>query len=173
MDTAASAWAFVQAKKTEPLETLLMPALFFEDFVPGSELVSSPHVVDRDELMQFARTWDPVPFHVDEAAGQDAFGGLTAPGLYMLAIKQRLIHTLPQHQIIASLGYDEVRFHLPMRPGDTIRLKESCLERRESRSKPDRGIVSLKFSLLNQHDEIVMSHLDTILVRRKFAAATE
>jgi acyl dehydratase len=149
-----------------------MPTLFYEDLVPGTELVSAPHKVDRDELIQFARTWDPVPFHIDEGAGQEAFGSVTAPGLYMLAIKQRLIHTLPQHQIIASLGYDEVRFHLPMRPGDTIRLKELCVERRESRSKPDRGIVSLKFSLLNERDEIVMSHFDTILIRRKLAAAT-
>ena len=141
--------------------------LYFEDMVPGQSLTSRPQRIERDELVGFARTWDPLPFHVDEQAGVEAFGSLTAPGLYMLAIKQRLIHQLPQQAVIASLGYDEVRFHLPLRPGDTVVLRQDWVDRRPSKSKPDRGIVTLRFSLINQDDEQVMSHLDTILVRRR------
>ena len=123
--------------------------------------------LERDELVKFAKIWDPLPFHVDEQAGINAFGSLTAPGLYVLAVKQRLIHQLPSQKIIASLGYDEVRFHVPLRPGDTVVLKQEWVSRRPSQSKPDRGIVVLKFSLINQHYETVMSHLDTIIVMRK------
>jgi len=83
----------------------------------------------------------------------------------MLAIKQRLIHQLPQQAVIASLGYDEVRFHRPLRPGDSVFLRQEWVECRLSQSKPDRGIVTLRFSLNNQDDETVMTHLDTILVK--------
>ena len=87
--------------------------------------------------------------------------------IYMLAVKQRLIHQLPTMKVIASLGYDEVRFTAPLRPDDTVVLRLEWVNRRISESKPDRGIVTVRFSLINQHGEAVMSHLDTILVRRR------
>ncbi len=144
--------------------------LFFDDMVSGQHLTSLHHVVDVDEMKAFARQWDPLPIHIDEEAGKKAFGSLTAPGLYVLAIKQRLIHSMPKMSVIASLGYDEVRFHLPLRPGDSVVLRQECLDCRPSKSKPDRGVVALKFSLINQNNETVMSHLDTILVNRRFAS---
>ena len=84
----------------------------------------------------------------------------------MLAVKQRLIHQLPAMKVMASLGYDEVRFTAPLRPDDTVVLRLEWVNRRISESKPDRGIVTVRFSLINHHGETVMSHLDTILVRR-------
>nr|WP_246312234.1 MaoC/PaaZ C-terminal domain-containing protein [Aquabacterium terrae] len=133
---------------------------------PGESLVSPPQAIDRDELIHFARRWDPMPFHIDDEAGVEAFGSITAPGLYMLAVKQRLVHGLPQRQaVIASLGYDEVRFLAPLRPGDSVVLKLEWLSRRLSSSKPDRGIVTIRFSLINQTGVTVMTHLDTVLVR--------
>ena len=83
-------------------------------------------------------------------------------------MKQRLIHQLPEHAVIASFGYDEVRFHHPLRPGDEVHLRYEFVETRPSSSKPDRGIVTVRLSLVrNDDDEVVMSHLDTILVRRR------
>lgn len=146
-------------------------ALFYEDMEPGQSLTTSSHRIDQGELVEFAKTWDPLPFHVDEATGIEAFGSLTAPGLYMLAVKQRLIHRLPRQKVIASLGYDEVRFHAPLRPGDSVILRQEWVTRQPSQSKPDRGIVTLRFSLINQDGETVMSHLDTILVQRREVAA--
>ncbi len=67
--------------------------------------------------------------------------------------------------VIASLGYDEVRFHKPVRPGDELTLVVEWLEKRLSNSKKDRGIVVHRLSLVNQHADVVMSHIDTILVR--------
>jgi acyl dehydratase len=141
--------------------------LFYEDMVPGESLVSPKQVIDREEMIAFAKIWDPMPFHVDETAGLKAFGGLTAPGLYMLAVKQRLIHRLPRHEVIASLGYDEVRFLEALRPGDTVILKEEWVSRRPSGSKPDRGVVVIRFSLINDAGVTLMTHLDTVLVRTR------
>ncbi|HAX20319.1 MAG TPA: acyl dehydratase [Hydrogenophaga sp.] len=167
MDTAMTAFLMTSAGQDDANSRPAQPtsALYFEDMEPGICLTSPPHRIDRGELVEFAKVWDPLPFHVDEQAGIQAFGSLTAPGLYMLAVKQRLIHQLPTMKVIASLGYDEVRFVAPLRPDDTVMLRLEWVDRRISGSKPDRGIVTVRFSLINQHAETVMSHLDTILVR--------
>ena len=123
-------------------------------------------VVDRDKMVDFAKRWDPLPIHVDSDVAVNN-GGPTAPGVFILAIKQRLIHQLPEHAVIASFGYDEVRFHQPLRPGDEVHLRYEFIETRPSSSKPDRGIVTVRLSLVRNDDEVVMSHLDTILVRRR------
>ena len=134
--------------------------------IAGQYMTSPAVVVDRDEMVDFAKRWDPLPIHVDsEVAASN--GGLTAPGLFILAVKQRLIHQLPEHAVIASFGYDEVRFHHPLRPGDEVHLRYEYVETRPSSSKPDRGIVTVRLSLVRNDDEVVMSHLDTILVRRR------
>lgn len=168
MDTAATAFLMAAPMPNGKGEVVNMnPSLYFEDMEPGRSMSSQPQEISKQELVAFAKVWDPLPIHVDEEAGVKVFGSLTAPGLYMLAIKQRLIHTLPILNVIASLGYDEVRFHAPLRPGDTVTLKMEWISRRESNSKPDRGIVVLKFTLINQDGLALMSHLDTILVKRK------
>jgi acyl dehydratase len=140
--------------------------IHFEDMIAGQYMTSPAVVVDRDEMVDFAKRWDPLPIHVDsEVAARH--GGLTAPGLFILAVKQRLIHQLPEHAVIASFGYDEVRFHHPLRPGDEVHLRYEFVETRPSSSKPDRGIVTVRLSLVRNDDQVVMSHLDTILVRRR------
>jgi acyl dehydratase len=138
--------------------------LYFEDIQIDTVVWGPSFTVDRDELVAFAKRWDPNPFHVDDSTP----GGVTAPGVFVLAIKQKLVHELPDViAIIASLGYDEVRFHEPVRANDTLRLKYEWLTKRESASKPDRGVVQIRLTLVNQRDAPVMSHLDTILVRRR------
>ena len=145
--------------------------LYFGDMVPGTAIIGPNKVVELEELIEFARIWDPLPQHIDENIGQQAFGTLTAPGIYILALKQRLIHQLDEQQaVIASLGYDEVRFHKAVHPTDCLTLKLEWIKRRLSKSKKDRGIVTVRFSLLNQNQVLVMSHLDSILVRRKETA---
>jgi acyl dehydratase len=144
--------------------------LFYEDMSPGGCVHSACLVVDRDEMVAFARIWDPLPFHVDEEAGLRAFGGLTAPGLYALAVKQRLVRALPPIAVIESLGYDEVRFHEPLRPGMNVKLSAEWVHRRVSESEPDRGIVRIRFSLVDETGRRILSHLDTVLARRRFRA---
>ena len=144
-----------------------MPTLiYYEDIEPQEKIVGSSVKVDKTQMVEFAKLWDPVPIHVDEEAGKAAFGSLTAPGIYILALKQRLLHRLEEiPAVIASLGYDEVRFFKPVRPGDDLHLVVEWVEKRLSSSKKDRGVVVHRLSLVNQDGETVMSHLDTILVR--------
>lgn len=169
MDTAMTEFLQARSELGDANTSFVQPAslLYFEDMEPGLCLASQPHRIERSELVAFAKVWDPLPFHVDEQAGIRTFGSLTAPGLYMLAVKQRLIHQLPKMEVIASMGYDEVRFIAPMRPDDTVVLQLEWVSRRASESKPNQGIVTVRFSLINQEGTVVMSHLDTILVKRR------
>jgi acyl dehydratase len=142
-----------------------MDDIFFEDVILGATIRTQPYVLPEHELMSFAAAWDPMPLHIDRAFASK-HGGLTAPGIYLLAVKMRLVHSLPvQRSVIASFGYDEVRFHRPARPGDEITLELEWTAKRRSRSQPDRGIVTGRFSLMNAAGEVVMSHLDTVLMR--------
>jgi len=146
-------------------------SLFFDDIEPGDRLTGGSHLIDKAHMLAFAREWDPMPIHVDEAAGRAAFGGITASGLYVLAVKQRLLRTSPINAdaVIVSFGYDELRFLKPVRPGDTLTLAMECTEKRASRSRPHAGIVTVRIELANQHGEVVMSHLDTVLLRKRAA----
>ena len=142
-----------------------MADIFFEDVVPGNAIHAGPYVIPEGELVAFASKWDPMPMHIHQALA-DKHGGLTAPGIYLFAIKMRLVHMLPlRRTVIATVGYDEVRFHQPAHPGDALTLELKWTEKRRSRSKPDRGIVAGRYSLLNAAGELVMSHLDTVLMR--------
>ena len=142
--------------------------MYFEDIQPGEVVVGPTFTVDRDEMGEFAKRWDPQPFHIDDEAGNAAFGGITAPGVFVLAVKIRLLHRLPEPlAVIAGLGYDELRFHAPVRPGDELQLRQEWLAKRESESKSDRGIANSRVSLVNQDGVTVMSHLDSVLLRRR------
>ena len=95
--------------------------------------------------------------HIDKAFAAP-HGGLTAPGIYLFAIKMRLVHSLPlRRTVLATFGYDEVRFHQSAHPGDALTLELKWTEKRRSRSKPDLGIVSGRYSLINAAGEVVMS----------------
>jgi acyl dehydratase len=142
-----------------------MNDIYFEDVTPGAVLNAGPYVIPEQELIDFALAWDPLPIHIDRTYAEQ-HGGLTAPGTYLLAVKLRLIHTLPfQNTVIASFGYDEVRFLKPVHPGEALRLELTWTDKRLSRSKSDRGIVSGRYALINAGGEIVLSHLDTLLMR--------
>ena len=142
-----------------------MDDIFYEDVSPGAVLRAGPYVIPEQELLDFAATWDPLPIHVDKDFAA-AHGGITAPGLYLLAIKMRLVHQLPfRGTVIAGVGFDEVRFHRPARPGDALTLELTWRDKRRSKSKPDRGIVSGNYALINASGETVLSHIDTILMR--------
>ena len=144
---------------------------YFEDLQPGDVVLGSTFVVERDEMIEFARRWDPQPFHLDDAVANAMFGegGVTAPGVFIMAIRTRLLHDTPDLAVIAALGYDELRFHAPVRAGDTLQLRQEWLDKRVSKSKPDRGVARSRLSLVNEDGVEVMSHIDTILLRRQNA----
>ena len=132
---------------------------FFEDYLPGLVLEFGGQTVSADEVVAFARRFDPQPFHVDpEAAARGPFGGLIASGWHTGSLMMRL---LVEHYLspasLGSPGLDELRWLQPVRPGDTLTVRATVLEARRSQSKPDRGLVRSLLEVLNQRREVVMS----------------
>src|SRR6202030_3655032 len=112
---------------------------YFEDYVEGATSEYGEISLSADEIMEFARRFDPQPIHVDpEYAARGPFAGLIASGWH-------------------TAGVDEIRWFIPVRPGDALSIRVTVLETRRSRSKPDRGIVRSLVEVLNQNKEVVMS----------------
>ncbi|HEX8830918.1 MAG TPA: MaoC family dehydratase, partial [Longimicrobium sp.] len=117
-------------------------------------------LVEEEEVLAFGRRFDPQVFHTDiEAAKGTEYGGLIASGWHTAALMMRLYtdHYLSSVATLVSPGVDELRWLAPVRPGDELRLRVTVAEARESRSKPDRGIVRSNVEVLNQRGEVVMT----------------
>ncbi len=145
---------------------------YYEDYEVGvgESFEHGAYLVSAEEIMAFARQYDPQPFHLDlDAAAASVFGGLTASGFHTVAIQGALMHSSPEADaaVMAGLGWDEVRFSNPARVGDTLSVRFTCLEARPSGSKPDRGIVRNKVEVLNQDGQIVLSSVHNLLVGRR------
>ena len=149
---------------------------YFEDYVPGLVLEFGAERVDEAEIIDFARRFDPQPFHTDKSqAAAGPFGGLIASGWHTGSLMMRLLveHYLSPIASLGSPGLDELRWPAPVRPGDTLSVRVTILEARRSQSKPDRGLVRAKMEVLNQRREVVMSAtaLNFTLCRDRPAAA--
>jgi acyl dehydratase len=144
------------------------PDYCWEDVIVGESLRSGDVVVTEDDILQFAMAFDPLPIHIDrEAANRSKFGGLTGSGSHMFAIRQRLLYDLEfPGAVIASLGVDKVKYHLPLRPGHRCSVAVKFSEKRPSQSNPGQGIVSLMTELI-ANDEVILSLIETVLMRRK------
>ncbi len=133
---------------------------FFEDFRPGEVLEFGDYLVTEEEIVDFAKRYDPQPFHVDpDAAGKSIYGGLIASGWLTGSIVMRLLvdHFISPLSSMGSPGADEIRWTKPVRPGDRLKLRVTVVETRRSHSKPDRGIVQVQEEAINQDGETVMS----------------
>ena len=134
--------------------------LYLEDFRPGQVRESPARTLTKDEIVTFARQYDPQTFHIDEdAARHSVFGGLIASGWQTIGIMMRLMWDtfLSDTASLGSPGCDEIRWLAPVRPGDALRAGFTITDVVPSRSKPDRGIVRTFTEVLNQRDEVVMT----------------
>jgi acyl dehydratase len=134
--------------------------LYFEDFPAGRVDESARRTITREEMVEFARKYDPQPFHLDDAAAKTTiFGGLIGSGWLTVSVMMRLLWDtmLKDVMSLGSPGSDEIRWLKPVRPGDTLRARFTVVEAIPSRSKPDRGVVKTFTEILNQHDEVVMT----------------
>ncbi len=141
---------------------------WFEDYVPGAVHDLGSMVVDEQEVIAFARQFDPQPFHLDkERAERSAFGGLIASGWHTACMAMRLIvdHYLSEVSSEGSPGIDELRWLQPVRPGDQLTVRITILDTRRSRSRPERGIVRSQIETMNQDGEVVMRLMTTIFIR--------
>lgn len=135
-------------------------ARYFEHYVPGSTYEFGHVGVSEEEIVEFARRWDPQTIHDDpELAAVGPFGGLIASGVQTLALTMRMYvdHYVSHVASLASPGIDELRWPRPVRPGDTLRLRVAVQAARVSRTKPDRGLVHTAVTTLNQDDDPVMT----------------
>lgn len=144
--------------------------LYLDDFHPDDVFDLGSRSVSREEILDFARQFDPQPFHVDEdAARQSIFGGLIASGWHTCSIFMRLLvdQLLSRSASMGSPGIDEVRWLLPVRPGDVLSARGTIAEVRPSASKPDRGVIKVRYEMFNQNGERVMTMQGMGMFKRK------
>lgn len=141
----------------------------FEDYRVGQTQQYGSYSVTREEIVEFAREFDPQPFHLDEAAAAASpFGGLIASGWHTAAMMMRMITSRGTGgPILASPGFENLRWLKPVRPGDVLSVRSTVRETRASRSKPDRGLVKFNTEVLNQHGEPVMTLVSMALMKRR------
>jgi acyl dehydratase len=148
----------------------MQPKLYWEDFKVGETAPMGEKLVDQDEVIAFARAYDPQPFHIDEqAARQSMFGGLIASGWHTCAMVMRMMvdSYLGDSASLGSPGVDNVRWLKPVRPGDTIRATRTVLETRASQSRPEIGLMRSRWEVRNQRGELVMSMEGTGMFKRR------
>lgn len=145
---------------------------YWEDLYVGKVIEFGPRDVTSEEIIEFARRYDPQPFHTDpEAAKHSIYGGLIASGWHTCAMLMRMLYdgVLVRAASLGSPGVDSVRWLKPVRPGDTLRARMTVVEARASRSKVDRGMIKSKWEVFNQNDELVMTMEGMGMYRRRDA----
>lgn len=137
------------------------PAYYWEDFVVGDVLVMGSHTFSAEEIIEFARKYDPQPFHIDPQAAQTSFfGGLIASGWHTCAVGMRFAvdSYINAGASLGSPGVDNIRWPKPVRPGDTITYRRIILASRASQSRPGVGLTQVRLEAVNQSGETVMTN---------------
>lgn len=148
--------------------------LYLEDMTVGRRFTSGEHAMDAAQIIAFAEQFDPQPFHLDDDAAKGTlFGGLAASGWHTAAVTMRLQVTsgLPIAGGIVGAG-GELSWPRPTRPTDVLHVVSEVMEVNPSRSKPDRGMVTVRSETLNQHGEVLQVSTVRIVVPRKPGAAS-
>jgi acyl dehydratase len=136
-----------------------MALRYFEDFAEGDTVDLGTFSYTPEDIMRFAREFDPQPMHTDpDAARESIYGGLIASGWQTATSYMRHLvdGIMLDSSSLGSPGIDKLRWLKPVRPGDTLRARFTVLEARPSNSRPDWGIVRSRGELVNQNDEVVM-----------------
>jgi acyl dehydratase len=149
--------------------------IYFDDLEIRKPAVFGTYEVTREEVLEFARKYDPQPFHLsDEAAAKTHFGRIAASGwhtaaMVMAVIARRVVNE--EQAGLGSPGIDELRWKKPVYPGDTLTVSGEILEKTPSRSRPDIGSFRTRTTVTNQNDEVVMTFISIVLIRRRPAEA--
>ena len=145
--------------------------IYFEDLVIGADREFGSYEVTREEVLDFARKYDPQPFHLsDEEAAKTHFGRLAASGWHTAAMTMAVIarHVVEEEQAgLGSPGIDELRWKKPVFPGDTLHVSGRIIEKKPSRSRPDMGSFRTETTVTNQNGDVVMTFTSIVLIRRR------
>jgi len=145
--------------------------VFFEDLQIGETEAFGEYAVSREEIIEFASKYDPQPFHLDEQmAKKTPLGNLCASGWHTGSMTMRML--VDQFMLIGmasvgSPGLDQLRWRKPVFPGDVLKVRGRTLEKRESASRPELGIVKNLWETLNQNDEPVMEMTASIMILKR------
>jgi acyl dehydratase len=145
-------------------------ARYLEDLKPGQAFESRRHTISQDEIVAFARQFDPQPFHTDpEAAKKSFFGHLIASGWHTAALTMKM---LTEAEIdlaggIIGAGMEDLRWPTPLVPGDTIHARVEILESRASKSRPEIGIVRARIRSLREDGTAVQEMIANLIVPSK------
>ena len=146
---------------------------YYEDFEVGQSVTTDGVTLTEDAIVDFALRYDPQPFHVDrDAAAASHFGGLIASSWHtqMMVFRKVIDCGFLGNASMGSPGCDEMRFLRPVRPGDTVSATLSVLEKRASRTRNDRGYVTVLFDIQNQHGESVITWRGIQIIGRRSKA---
>jgi acyl dehydratase len=146
---------------------------YFEDVQVGDVMRFGRYEVTREEIVDFARRFDPQPFHLDEEAGRRSpYGGLIASGWHTGAMFIRMVaeHMTPRAATQGALGFDDLKWLRPVRPGDVLSIESTVTGKAESQSRPDRGTVKIASRVLDQRGEAVMSLTSLVIFMRRAPA---
>ena len=146
---------------------------YWEDFTPGRVFETATRTLSEEDIVRFAREYDPQTYHTDaEAARRSPFGGLIASGWQTAAVGMRLMCDgyLLETSCVGSPGLDELRWLKPVRPGDSLRLRTTVIESTPSAKQANRGTVLFRWDTLNQNGEVVLSMRGRQMFLRRAAA---
>jgi acyl dehydratase len=145
--------------------------IYFEDLELDVERDFGTYEVTREEVIEFARKYDPQPFHLsDEAAAKTHFGRMSASGWHTAAMTMAVIARKVVNEEQAGLGspgIDELRWKKPVYPGDTLHVRGKIIEKTPSRSRPEMGSFRTETTVTNQNGETVMTFQSIVLIRRR------
>ncbi len=138
----------------------MVTKIYWEDLKEGQKLPCKKVKMEKAEIKEFARRYDPQPFHVDERAAKNSiFGGLIASALHTLsACTRAVVEAQGNVAIISGLGLDKATMFNPVRPGDVLSIEATWVDLKRSRSKPNRGFVGIKCKVTNQNGEPITEY---------------
>ena len=143
--------------------------LYYEDIEISSTQAFGTYHVAAEEVRRFAENFDPQPFHLsDEAAANTHFGRISASGWHTCAMTMRMLvdnMSVAEQAGLGSPGVDQLRWIVPVYPGDILRCESEVIEKRRSRSKPDMGIFKSRIRTFNQDDAMVLEMVSNGLIR--------
>ena len=144
--------------------------MFFDDFPVRSRFETGTRTISAEDIVTFAREWDPQPFHLDEqAARESVYGGLIASGFQTVLVAFNLTLKAGDwaESSMGSPGIDNLRWIKPVYAVDTLRVQAEVVGSKASQSKPDRGFTEVQFDIYNQNDEMVAAYRSTLMLRRR------
>lgn len=149
-----------------------MQKLYLEDILPGQVYGSGTYEMTEDAIIEFAKQWDPQVFHTDPIAAKDTFfKGLAASGWHTAAATMKLLVSSEFQPINGQIGagQEELKWLMPVRPGDVLRLRLTVESVRRMKSNPTTGIVLMRFETINQNDQVVQSSRCPMVIQARSA----